>query len=228
MYSVDYDRALALAAIVHRAANRKGTRIPYAIHPVHVAVILQRAGCAEPVQIAGLLHDVLEDVDTADGEVRGRLSDTFPELGILPEGPALKAALADFIARRFSPRVRQLVEEMTQRKHDADGTPVPIQVRRQETVVKLEDTADRELVALKAADALHNASAIAFDLRQRGAAAMQRFKGTPRETVGYYLALGRAVERQLGVADPLACALSGALQDLSSAFEHALTRTGND
>jgi (p)ppGpp synthase/HD superfamily hydrolase len=43
-YSRHFDRALVLAALVHENVPRKGTAIPYIIHPVQVATILLRHG----------------------------------------------------------------------------------------------------------------------------------------------------------------------------------------
>ena len=49
--------------------------MPYIEHPMAVAMILDRAGFAEEVVIAGLLHDVVEDTDATLDEVRGRFGD---------------------------------------------------------------------------------------------------------------------------------------------------------
>lgn len=57
------DKALAIAAIAHRNQVRKGTDIPYFVHPVRVGMILQEYGCSEDVICAGILHDTVEDTD---------------------------------------------------------------------------------------------------------------------------------------------------------------------
>lgn len=54
-------KAIAFAAHAHSGQFRKGSNIPYITHPLHVAETLIRMGCSEPVIIAGLLHDTLED-----------------------------------------------------------------------------------------------------------------------------------------------------------------------
>jgi (p)ppGpp synthase/HD superfamily hydrolase len=63
LFSRRYDAALILSAAAHSVQNRKGTSIPYSAHPVHVARLLEQAGVDdEGLLIAGLLHDVLEDL----------------------------------------------------------------------------------------------------------------------------------------------------------------------
>lgn len=53
--------AIEFAVQAHRGQYRKGTSIPYVIHPINVGRILIEAGCAEPVIVAGFLHDTVED-----------------------------------------------------------------------------------------------------------------------------------------------------------------------
>ena len=55
------DRAIEAAAKAHRKQVRKGTKIAYITHPFAVGVILAKAGCAEEVIAAGILHDTVED-----------------------------------------------------------------------------------------------------------------------------------------------------------------------
>jgi len=53
--------ALELAAKTHEGVKRKGTDIPYIVHPMEVAFILQENEADIDMICAGLLHDVLED-----------------------------------------------------------------------------------------------------------------------------------------------------------------------
>ena len=64
-------QAIVFAAKAHREQLRKGTDIPYIIHPFEVAQILTDAGAEAALIIAGLLHDVLEDTPVA-AEAIGR------------------------------------------------------------------------------------------------------------------------------------------------------------
>lgn len=54
-------RAIEFAARAHAGQYRKGTRIPYVVHPLRVAELLIAHGCSEDVAVAGLLHDTVED-----------------------------------------------------------------------------------------------------------------------------------------------------------------------
>ncbi|MBI4870456.1 MAG: bifunctional (p)ppGpp synthetase/guanosine-3',5'-bis(diphosphate) 3'-pyrophosphohydrolase [Candidatus Riflebacteria bacterium] len=69
------EQAIQVAAVAHAGQFRKGTEIPYLVHPVAVAMMLQRAGCDEDVVIAGLLHDTLEDTSLDAGVIRERFGE---------------------------------------------------------------------------------------------------------------------------------------------------------
>lgn len=56
------ERAIVRSAELHRDQVRKGNGSPYVVHPYAVAFLLAHFGADEVTIIAGLLHDVLEDV----------------------------------------------------------------------------------------------------------------------------------------------------------------------
>ncbi|HSH31723.1 MAG TPA: HD domain-containing protein [Candidatus Saccharimonadales bacterium] len=58
-------QAIDLAAVLHLGQRRKGSGVPYVTHVYGVALILAGYSDDEDVVAAGLLHDVLEDVDGA-------------------------------------------------------------------------------------------------------------------------------------------------------------------
>lgn len=63
-------RAYDMAARAHAGQTRKGRMgIPYVNHPIEVAAMVAEAGADEPVVIAAVLHDVVEDSDVALGEI---------------------------------------------------------------------------------------------------------------------------------------------------------------
>lgn len=49
--------------------RRKGSRLPYIIHPLEVWMILRNNNCSADVQVAGLLHDTLEDTGATPDEI---------------------------------------------------------------------------------------------------------------------------------------------------------------
>lgn len=62
-----YRRAMEYAAKAHNGQFRKGTQIPYIVHPFEVVHILTLAGADEDTLCIGALHDVVEDTSiTAD------------------------------------------------------------------------------------------------------------------------------------------------------------------
>ncbi len=61
--------AIEFAARAHAGQFRKGTRLPYLIHPMGVAKILIEHHCADELVAAGLLHDVLEDTPATAAEL---------------------------------------------------------------------------------------------------------------------------------------------------------------
>lgn len=69
-YNSKIIRALVFAAKAHEGQFRKGTDIPYIVHPVEVAMILQENGASEDLIVAGLLHDTLEDTKVTPMDIR--------------------------------------------------------------------------------------------------------------------------------------------------------------
>lgn len=57
------EKAINFAAQKHLGQIRKGDGLPYIVHPFGVAWILSGYSTDEDVIVAGLLHDVLEDVN---------------------------------------------------------------------------------------------------------------------------------------------------------------------
>ncbi len=72
--------AIEYAARAHREHYRKGTRIPYIIHPVSVGKILIEYDCAEEIVAAGLLHDAVEDTEVSLEEIRSSFGEKVADL----------------------------------------------------------------------------------------------------------------------------------------------------
>ena len=69
------DRALQIALRAHAGQMRKAGDIPYVEHPVMVALKLAKHGFGSEVLAAALVHDVLEDTDVPESELRAALGD---------------------------------------------------------------------------------------------------------------------------------------------------------
>ncbi|MHB9027871.1 MAG: HD domain-containing protein, partial [Candidatus Latescibacterota bacterium] len=63
-------KAIDFAARAHSGQFRKGSRVPYIVHPLRVAEILIQHGLPEHVVISGILHDTVEDTTVTLGEIR--------------------------------------------------------------------------------------------------------------------------------------------------------------
>ena len=61
--------AIIFATNAHKGQLRKGTDLPYIIHPMEVMQILCEMEADEVLKIAGVLHDTLEDTDTTEEEI---------------------------------------------------------------------------------------------------------------------------------------------------------------
>lgn len=68
-------RAIIFSANAHLGQLRKGTNLPYILHPLEVAQILSSIGASDITLVTGLLHDVLEDTLTP----LKRIQDEFGE-----------------------------------------------------------------------------------------------------------------------------------------------------
>lgn len=71
-----------LAAQWHDGQLRKHPtmRIPYIVHPMTVALLLQREQCDDEVVCAGLLHDVIEDCGVTSDELARKTTPRIAEL----------------------------------------------------------------------------------------------------------------------------------------------------
>ena len=185
-YSARFDRALTLASIVHARAVRKHTRIPYIMHPVHVARLLERHGFSEDVVLAGLLHDVLEDAEFDDVLLQTDLRSTFDvEFGSARATETdFRAATEAFIATSFGEHVLGLVKDVTELKSEG-GFERPWRVRKDEQIAHISELG-LDGAGLKAADALHNSLAILRDVRALGLTALQRFNCSVDELLWSY------------------------------------------
>jgi (p)ppGpp synthase/HD superfamily hydrolase len=74
------DLAIETALKSHAGQQRKGTDIPYAVHPLAVGMILAGAGCSDEVIAAGILHDTIEDTAIAIDQIQAMFGDKVASL----------------------------------------------------------------------------------------------------------------------------------------------------
>lgn len=174
-----FTQAIALAARAHEGQTRKGTPIPYITHPVAVAGLIAQHGGDEDQQIAGLLHDVLED-----------------------GGPHY----ASEIAQMFGLRVLAMVEGCTDGVPDAAGEKAPWAERKKAYLAHLAD-ASQDVLMVSGCDKLSNAGAILDDLLNPaiGPKVFERFTAKKDGTLWYYSELSRIFTlRNVRIASALA------------------------
>jgi (p)ppGpp synthase/HD superfamily hydrolase len=146
-YTDRLDSALRKAAWAHEKSgqHRKGTDIPYIIHPVGVMVIASNVTDDEDVLIACLMHDVLEDV-RADIYDEGKMRE------------------------EFGSRVVEIVKNVTK-----DGDKPDWRDRANDYLQHLEYSASDEAVIVSASDKIHNLLSILVDYSTYGEELWNRF-----------------------------------------------------
>src|SRR5690606_5868785 len=83
-YPAIINAALIFAARAHDGQRRKGTNIPYIVHPVGVMLALMHAGENDPELLAAaLLHDTLEDTGASLEDLRAKFG---PRVAAIVEG----------------------------------------------------------------------------------------------------------------------------------------------
>lgn len=74
------ERAAELAVRAHGGRTRKESSAPYIVHPIAVALILARHNFHNIVIAAALVHDVVEDTNITDKELRHELGNDVQDL----------------------------------------------------------------------------------------------------------------------------------------------------
>lgn len=156
---IQYYRAFEYANTWHRGQARKGTTLPYILHPMGVASLVLEAGGDEEQAIAALLHDVPED---CGGEER----------------------LAE-ILEMFGPRVEAIVRGCSDSLVAVREDKAPWRERKQAHIDHIA-TADMDTLIVTAADKTHNGRAIATDLQTIGNKVWDRFNAGREDVIWYY------------------------------------------
>ena len=75
-----FSQAIAFAAQMHEGTVRKGTDIPYIVHPMEAAAIAATITTDQSVLAAAVLHDVIEDCGVSEAELERRFGRTVTDL----------------------------------------------------------------------------------------------------------------------------------------------------
>ena len=74
------DRAIIFATEAHKGQFRKGTQIPYILHPMEAAAIVSTMTTDSEIIAGAVLHDVVEDTDTTMDDIQEMFGDTLDHL----------------------------------------------------------------------------------------------------------------------------------------------------
>ena len=151
------DRAIIFATRAHSGTYRKGTKIPYIVHPIEAAAIVATMTDDPDMIAAAVLHDVVEDTDATLEEIR-------------------------FF---FNERIAKLVEAESEDKRKDLPPQETWMVRKMETLTFLREKADREAKILALADKLSNMRAIHRDQKTIGDQLWERFNEKSKEKHGW-------------------------------------------
>ena len=74
------EKALRIAAKAHKEQVRKTDKSPYIVHPIQVGIILMLHQFDDEVVASGIVHDVIEDTDVTEAELREELGDVVVDI----------------------------------------------------------------------------------------------------------------------------------------------------
>ena len=151
------DRAIVFATRAHSGTYRKGTKIPYIVHPIEAAAIVSTMTNDPDMIAAAVLHDVVEDTD----------------------------ATVEEISFFFNERIAKLVEAESEDKRKNLPPQETWMIRKMETLEFLRNEADREAKILALADKLSNIRAIHRDQNTIGDQLWERFNEKDKSKHGW-------------------------------------------
>ena len=156
-----FNRAIQYAVDAHAGQLRKGTNIPYIVHPMEAAAIVASMTQDEEILAAAVLHDVIEDTGRTRRDIE----------------------------REFGATVAAYVAAESENKREDQPAADTWQLRKQETLNHLA-TASEPIKMIALGDKLANLRAIHRDLATLGEAFWQRFtRSDPAMQAWYYLSL---------------------------------------
>lgn len=125
--------------------KRKGTEIPYIIHPLSVGLILTRVNASEDVIIAGILHDAIEDSIES------------------------KKVTKQLVAQQFGEKVAKVVDDVTEQDKS-----LPWAERKRLALAHIAEM-DHDSLLVKSADCLQNLTDFIYQYKQQGESMFQFF-----------------------------------------------------
>ncbi|MBS3068038.1 bifunctional (p)ppGpp synthetase/guanosine-3',5'-bis(diphosphate) 3'-pyrophosphohydrolase [Candidatus Micrarchaeota archaeon] len=167
--------AFELAYKAHKKQKRKGTNIPYIVHPMEVAIILMKNNASEELIAAGLLHDVVEDTDVELSEIE----------------------------RKFGKKIALLVrgatepEKLTKKKINAKKS----WKQRKLHTIEFIRNANREMKMLSCGDKLSNIRSSLYEYDLIGDELWKRFNASKEQQMWYYYSMLKSFSSGSSIVD---------------------------
>ena len=159
-------QALCFAAEAHAGMVRKGTLIPYILHPMEAAAIVGSMTADPEILAAAVLHDVLEDTPVSENELE----------------------------MRFGSRVAVLVAAESEDKRETLPAGETWRIRKEETIRHLRETQDPGEKMIALGDKLSNIRAMYREHLAIGDRLWDRFnQKDKREHHWYYASIAEAL-----------------------------------
>lgn len=165
------DDAICFAVKAHAGTMRKGSGVPYIMHPLEALAIAAGLTEDEEILAAAVLHDTLEDTEVSSGQ----------------------------ILERFGSRVLEIVQEETEDKRRDMPAEDSWRIRKEEALKKMETATDAGFI-VAIADKLSNMRAMQRDYEALGEALWQKFNNhDSAQHAWYYASLARIFENKAGL-----------------------------
>lgn len=176
------DRAIERSTVLHNTQKRKISEAPYIVHPYAVAFLLAHFIDDEDVIIAGLMHDVLEDVPGYTKEM---------------------------LASEFGSRVADIVSEVTEDRSEEERLDPELRRKgwrqvKEKYIENLKDDS-REALLVAAADKIHNLRSLLNGLESNGKKILSAFSADLENMLWYYGSVVAVITDRL--SHPLAAEL---------------------
>ena len=153
------EKAIQFAVNAHEGARRKGTNVPYILHPLEVAAICGQLTKDEDVIAAAVLHDVIEDTSFTEDDLRKQFGDR----------------ITDYVMGNSENKRRELPARETWL------------IRKQETLAHL-NSASVEIKTIAFSDKLSNLRSTVIDYTNMGESLWDRFQQKDPEMHLWYYA----------------------------------------
>ncbi len=168
-------RAIERATVLHQGQTRRVTGVPYIVHPYAVGFLLAHFTEDEAVIIAGLLHDVLEDVPGYTHEM---------------------------LESEFGGTVAQLVSEVTEdhsiyEEHPELSHTDRVRLKKEDYLQRLSNDSEGALM-IAAADKICNTRSFLEEYPKLGAEQFwKEYQGTPERYLRFSLAVNDIIHHRL-------------------------------